>query len=58
MLLSVPAKAQETPYFVAYSHHLGEPGNFEIELNSTLATEKGGNDFVAPWVEFEYGIKV
>jgi hypothetical protein len=57
MLLAVPAKAQETPYFVAYSHHLEEPGNFEIELSSTFATETGGNDFVAPWVEFEYGVK-
>jgi len=24
------ATAQETPYFVAYSHHLEEPGNLEI----------------------------
>lgn len=49
--------AQETPYFVTYSHHLEEPGNLEIELNSTYATQKQGNDFVAPWVEFEYGVK-
>jgi hypothetical protein len=49
------AAAQETPYFVAYSHHLEEPGNLEIELNSVYATQRGGNDFVAPWVELEYG---
>lgn len=49
------AAAQETPYFVTYSHHLEEPGNLEIELNSAYATQRGGNDFVAPWVELEYG---
>ena len=49
------AAAQETPYFVAYSHHLEEPGNLEVELNSIYATQRGGHDFVAPWLEFEYG---
>ena len=47
--------AQETPYFVAYSHHLEEPGNLEVEFNSIYATQKGGNDLIAPWMEFEYG---
>jgi hypothetical protein len=57
--LAFPSKvaAQETPYFVAYSHHLEEPGNLEIEFNSVYATQKGGNDFVAPWIELEYGAK-
>ncbi|MBZ5501256.1 MAG: hypothetical protein LAN59_03310 [Acidobacteriia bacterium] len=49
--------AQEPPYFVAYSHHLEEPGNLEIELNSVYATQRGGHDFLAPWAEFEYGAK-
>lgn len=49
------ARAQEAPYFVAYSHQMEEPGNLEIEFNSTYATQHRGNDFVAPWVEFEYG---
>jgi hypothetical protein len=49
--------AQETPYFVTYSHHLEEPGNLEIEMNSTYGTQQHGNDFIAPWVEFEYGAK-
>jgi len=48
---------QETPYFVAYSHHLEEPGNLEIELNSIYGVQHAGNDFIAPWVEFEYGAK-
>jgi len=49
--------AQETPYFVAYSHHLEEPGNLEIELSTNYGTQTRGNDFIAPWVEFEYGVK-
>jgi hypothetical protein len=57
LAVSPRAYAQETPYFVTYSHHLEEPGNFEIELSTNYATQQGGNDFVAPWVEFEYGVK-
>ena len=49
------AAAQEPPYLVTYSHHLEEPGNLEIEFNSVYATQKGGKDFIAPWVELEYG---
>jgi hypothetical protein len=51
------AAAQETPYFVTYSHDLEEPGNLEIELNSIYGVQHAGNDFIAPWVEFEYGAK-
>src|SRR5271165_1013277 len=51
-----PARAQETPYFVAYSHHLEEPGNLEVEVYSNYATQKAGNDFIAPWMELEYGV--
>lgn len=49
------ARAQDTRYFVAYSHHLEEPGSLEIEFYSNYGTQKAGNDFIAPWVEFEYG---
>ncbi|HXJ15679.1 MAG TPA: hypothetical protein VNM68_00605 [Candidatus Polarisedimenticolia bacterium] len=51
------AFAQEPPYFVTYSHHLEEPGNLEVEVNSVFATQRAGNDFIAPWMEFEYGVK-
>src|SRR6266849_6222080 len=50
-----PAHAQERPYFVAYDHYLEEPGNLEIEYFSTFGTQRGGNNFLAHWVEFEYG---
>lgn len=55
LLLRAPACAQESPYFVTYDHYLEEPGNLEVEYFSTFGTQRGGNDFVAPWVEFEYG---
>jgi len=48
-------RAQGTHYFVAYSHHMEEPGSLELEFYSTYGTQRAGNDFVAPWVEFEYG---
>lgn len=51
-----PLTAQETPYFVAYSHHLEEPGNLEIETYAIYGTQKGAGDFIAPWMELEYGV--
>ncbi len=51
------ARAQETPYFVAYSHHLEEPGNLEIEFNPVFGTQRGGNDYLAGTTELEYGVK-
>jgi len=53
----IPAAAQETPYFVTYSHHLEEPGNLEIESNSIFGTQRAGNQFVASATEFEYGVR-
>src|SRR5271169_2270247 len=57
-MLACPSRAaaQETPYFVASSHHLEEPGNLEIETYSIYGTQKGGGDFIAPWMELEYGV--
>ncbi|MGH9700575.1 MAG: hypothetical protein ACRD52_14120 [Candidatus Acidiferrales bacterium] len=51
------AAAQETPYFVAYSHHLEEPGNLEVEWNPVFETQRRGNDYLASNLEFEYGVK-
>jgi hypothetical protein len=55
LLAPAPAAAQDTHYFVAYSHHLEEPGSLEVEFYSNYGTQKAGNDFIAPWVELEYG---
>jgi hypothetical protein len=54
-LFPAPAAAQEPPYFVAYSHHLEEPGSLEIEMFSNFGVQPHGNNFLAPWMEFEYG---
>jgi len=51
------ARAQASPWFVTYDHHLEEPGSLEIELSPVYATQRGGNDFVAGWTELEYGVK-
>ncbi len=51
------AQAQESPYIVAYDHYLEEPGSLEVEYFSTFATQRGGNEFHAFWLEFEYGAK-
>src|ERR1700752_4399456 len=48
---------QESPYIVTYDHYLEEPGNFEVEYFSTFGTQRGGNPFLADWMEFEYGAK-
>lgn len=47
--------AQESPYIVTYDHYLEEPGSLEVEYFSTFGTQRGGDDFHAFWVEFEYG---
>jgi hypothetical protein len=49
------ARAQESPYIVAYDHYLEEPGNLEIEYFSTFGTQRVGNNFHSFWTEFEYG---
>ena len=49
------AWAQESPYIVTYDHYLEEPGSLEVEYFSTFGTQRGGNDFHAFWLEFEYG---
>lgn len=57
-LAAAAAHAQESPYFVTYDHHLEEAGNLEIETSSTIAKARSGqHSFLAPWSEFEYGVK-
>src|SRR5664279_2749379 len=47
---------QEQPYFVTYSSQLEEPGNLEIENQNVAAAPKNANAFLAPTLEFEYGV--
>jgi hypothetical protein len=55
VLFPFPSWAQEKPYIVAYDHYMEEPGSLEVEYFSTFGTQRGGNDFHAFWMEFEYG---
>lgn len=57
LLWEMPAAAQETPYFVTYSHHLEEPGNLDIETATTAGVPRSSQrTFAAPWLELEYGV--
>ncbi len=50
-------RAQESPYFVTYDHHLEEPGNLEIEVYTTSGIPRSGQvAYVAPYMELEYGV--
>jgi hypothetical protein len=49
------SSAQETPYVIAYDHHLEERGALEVEYSSAFGTQRVGDDFHAFWTEFEYG---
>jgi hypothetical protein len=56
-LAGTPLIAQESPYFVTYDHHLEEPGALEIAVSPVYGTQRGGGDFLAGWMELEYGAK-
>jgi hypothetical protein len=58
-LLGAPglSRAQESPFFVTYTHHMQEPGNLELEGSSTAGVAgSGGRSFFAPYLELEYGV--
>src|SRR5271169_793495 len=57
LLVPPPAGAQETPYFVTYSHHLEQPSHLEIEFNPSFGTTPGGSGYTASVLELEYGVK-
>jgi len=57
VLISALCKAQEKPYFVAYSQDLEEPGNLEIETKTALGRPEGGNLYGATAMELEYGTR-
>ncbi len=56
-LSPILCRAQESPYFVTYDHHLEEPGNLEIETYTTAGIPRSGQPaYVAPYMEIEYGV--
>lgn len=49
--------AQESPFFVTYTHHMEEPGNLDVEVSSTNGVPRNGQQFyAAPYMELEYGV--
>jgi len=58
LVLALPACAQEdAPYFVTYDHHLEEPGNLELEMNTTTGVPRSGQSaYIAPFAELQYGV--
>ena len=56
LLFASSLLAQETPYFVTYSHHMEEPGNLEFEVSNNLGLPKTARAYAAPLLEIEYGV--
>ena len=50
LCFALPAKAQDKPYFVTYSHDLEEPGELELETKTALGNPDGGDAL------FGYGV--
>ncbi|HEX6501727.1 MAG TPA: hypothetical protein VF011_00675 [Terriglobales bacterium] len=51
-------RAQESPYFVTYDHHLEEPRNLEVDTSATIGSPGASQSaFIAPYMELEYGVK-
>ena len=56
-LAACPLAAQQNPYFVAYDHHMEEPGNLEISTQSTIGVQKRDlPGYLGQLFELEYGI--
>jgi hypothetical protein len=56
-MASPALNAQESPFFVTYTHHMEEPGNLDLEISSTTGVPRSGQQlYVAPYLELEYGV--
>jgi len=53
--ISGAVRGQEMPYFVAYSHHMEEPGSLEVETRTATGRPRGDNRFFGNSTEWEYG---
>jgi hypothetical protein len=50
------SRAQESPNFVTYDHHLEERGDLEIAISSTVGIPRQDQPaFIAPYGELDYG---
>ena len=49
--------AQESPFFVTYTHYMEEPDDLDLEFSTTNGIPRSGQQaYVAPYMEFEYGV--
>ena len=49
--------AQESPFFVTYTHYMEEPGNLNLEFSTKNGIPRSGQQaYVAPYMELEYGV--
>jgi hypothetical protein len=56
LISATVCSAQESPFFVTYTHHMEEPGNLDVETSATPGVPRSGQRFyVAPYLELEYG---
>jgi hypothetical protein len=56
-MASLTLSAQESPFFITYTHHMEEPGNLDLEISSTTGVPRSGQQlYVAPYMELEYGV--
>src|SRR5258705_9279146 len=51
------ARAQQSPYFVTYDHHMEEPGSLEVAFNPVFGVPKTGDHALASYLELEYGAR-
>jgi len=57
ILSAIHSSAQESPFFVTYTHHMEEPGNMDVETSSSVGVPRSGQTFyIAPYMELEYGV--
>jgi hypothetical protein len=58
ILLSVwpQLRADESSYFVTYTHQMEEQGNLDLETRTVIGKPSGGNRFLGSAAEFEYGL--
>jgi len=57
LLFCSSVRAQESPFFITYTHYMEEPGNLDFEFSTTNGIPRSGQQsYVAPYMEFEYGV--
>jgi hypothetical protein len=55
--LNCSTAAQESPFFVTYTHYMEEPGNLDLEFSTTNGIPRSGQQaYIAPYLEMEYGV--